>query len=192
MAGTRAGCSRNTLSQILSHPLTEGFHFVDWWRIAGLKHGALHCWPRSCVDRLPVVPDPLHYEMDMPGSPSSMRPRASVDLVGVGKGLDSFSYALEERAEFLGFRRSELSPMWRQWRTGLTIRVPTPSGSVQCSTTQCAIAQSLPPGNGSSPSISRQAWQSELIASSPCSVVPTSDDSQSYMARGALAEGSAD
>src|SRR5918992_5389971 len=94
---------------MFSRPPTEGLDLAHCRRMALLKHGALHPWPRASVDRSPAIPGGLHHEVDMPGRPPGMRPQADVDLVGLGEGLDGLGDALEERTKFLALRLREVA-----------------------------------------------------------------------------------
>ena len=105
------GGSREALHQTCSHLLTEGLDLAHRWRMASLKHGALHPWPRARIDRSPAIPGGLHHEVDVRGFPPGMRPQADVDLVGLGEDLDRLSDALEERTKFLTLRLREVPNM---------------------------------------------------------------------------------
>ena len=148
--------SRDVLRQAFPRLMAEGLDLMYCWRIARLKQGTLHPGPRASINRSPAMPGWLHHKVDMRRLPPGVRPQTDVDLVCLGEDLDSLGDSVEERTKVLTLRLGEV-PNMEAVAERFRIRVPTPSGPVQCSTTQCAVAQSLPPGSGSAPAISRQA-----------------------------------
>ena len=141
--------------------------FCDTLNVSGIKQGPngelrnLQVRSVSSEDGHLLLRHGLHDVVNVDPLATGMRPKTVVDLIRFDELASDVRRTPEKRSK-LGGSSSERSATEVTCRSGLTMRVPSPNGPMQCSTSQKRVREMRPPGSSSSPLDSRQAKQSAM------------------------------